>query len=223
MQQGLRARVIFVALLSVALAVSTVLPTFAGDKGPKRSSSRCVSTQAVAHKEPQISPPPIKFPVSNRIITLKTNCGDIVILADGRKTPLTVLAISALAIGGFFDHTLCHRLTTSGIYVLQCGDPTATGSGGPLFTYRDENLPTKTEDNYPEGIVAMANTGRPSTNGSQFFLVYEDTTLPPTYTRWGQIIRGLDIVKAVAAQGVVGGGSDGTPKLTIAIESVVVR
>ena len=107
--------------------------------------------------------------------------------------------------------------------MLQCGDPTASGSGGPAFTYGNENLPTGTLNNYPAGVVAMANTGQPNSNGSQFFLVYKDTTLAPSYTRWGTIIKGLNIVQAIAAQGVAGGGSDGTPAQKIAIESVSVR
>jgi peptidyl-prolyl cis-trans isomerase B (cyclophilin B) len=104
---------------------------------------------------------------------------------------------------------------------LQCGDPTATGTGGPSFTYGDENLPAATLNNYPAGTVAMANSG-PGTNGSQFFLVFADTTLGANYTIWGTITQGLDIVKAIAKAGVKGGGADGTPKQTIAIERVTV-
>jgi peptidyl-prolyl cis-trans isomerase B (cyclophilin B) len=124
--------------------------------------------------------------------------------------------------GGFFDQTLCHRLTTEGIYVLQCGDPTATGRGGPNFFYNDENLPPATDDNYPAGTVAMANSGA-NTNGSQFFIVYEDSSLSPNYTIWGKVVRGLEIVKAIAKDGVVDGKTDGLPKRKIAIERVKVR
>jgi peptidyl-prolyl cis-trans isomerase B (cyclophilin B) len=130
--------------------------------------------------------------------------------------------MTALAKGGFFDQTLCHRLTTEGIYVLQCGDPTATGRGGPNFFYNDENLPPATDDNYPAGTVAMANSGA-NTNGSQFFIVYEDTSLSPNYTIWGKVVRGLEIVKAIAKDGVVDGKTDGLPKRKIAIERVKVR
>ena len=187
----------------------------------------CATTSAYAHKEPAIQPPAVKMPVKNRTFTFETNCGQIVVEADGAHAPLTVLVMSTLAKGGYFDKTLCHRLTTNGLYVLQCGDPTATGSGGPMFTYDDENLPTATANNYPAGSVAMANSGLSQTghgtNGSQFFLVYQDTTLGPNYTRWGRITKGLEIVKAIAAQGVVGGGTDGTPKQTIGIEKVTVK
>jgi peptidyl-prolyl cis-trans isomerase B (cyclophilin B) len=187
----------------------------------------CPATTAVAHKEPQIQPPAVKLPVRNRTFTFETNCGQIVVEADGARAPLTVLVMSALAKGGYFNQTLCHRLTTSGLFVLQCGDPTATGSGGPMFTYDDENLPDPVQNDYPAGTVAMANSGLSQTghgtNGSQFFLVYADTTLGANYTRWGKITKGLDILRAIAAQGVVGGATDGTPKQTVGIEKVTVR
>lgn len=153
--------------------------------------------------------------------TLTTNCGTIVITTDGVKAPVTLTALTALAKAKYFDGSLCHRLTTQGLFVLQCGDPTATGTGGPGFTYQDENLPKNVANNYPAGAVAMANSG-PSTNGSQFFLVYANTTLSPAYTIWGQITTGLNIVKAVAAAGVQGGGADGTPAQTMAIEKIEV-
>jgi peptidyl-prolyl cis-trans isomerase B (cyclophilin B) len=129
--------------------------------------------------------------------------------------------MSTLAKAGYFDNSLCHRLTTSGIYVLQCGDPTATGSGGPGFSYPDENLPANVVNNYPAGTVAMANSG-PGTNGSQFFLVFADTTLGPNYTIWGKITKGLEIVQAIAKAGVKGGGGDGTPNTKIALTKVSV-
>ena len=111
-------------------------------------------------------------------------------------------------------------MVTEGIKVLQCGDPTATGTGGPGFTIPDENLPAEGGVNYPAGTVAMANAG-PGTSGSQFFLVYEDTTLPPNYTIWGEVSSGLDVVAKIAEAGVAGGGTDGTPAAPIGIETAV--
>ena len=182
----------------------------------KSEKIRCKVTKATAQTPARITPPNSilkRFPKS---ITLRTNCGDIVIQTLPREAPVTVTVMSTLARSGFFDETLCHRLTTEGIFVLQCGDPTATGTGGPDFRYRDENLPATGENNYPEGTVAMANSG-PGTNGSQFFLVYKNTTLGPNYTIWGRIISGLDIVKFIAEGGVKSGGVDGTPLRTISI------
>ncbi len=182
----------------------------------------CKPTSAVGHKPAKFTIPSYKVPAALVTFTFKTNCGDIVVQADGENAPITTFIFSVMANVGYFDKTLCHRLTTAGIYVLQCGDPTATGGGGPAFSFRDENLPAAVANNYPAGTVAMANSG-PNTNGSQFFLVYADTTLGASYTRWGKITKGLDIVKAIAAAGVVGGKTDGTPKQTIAIEKVTVK
>jgi peptidyl-prolyl cis-trans isomerase B (cyclophilin B) len=149
-----------------------------------------------------------------------------VVTTVGAKAPITITQLATLARGGYFNDSLCHRLTTKGLYVLQCGDPTATGGGGPNFTYRDENLPAEGLYNYPAGTVAMANSGPgvngAGTNGSQFFLVFADTTLGANYTIWGTITQGLDIVKAIAKAGVKGGGADGTPNQPIAINRVIV-
>jgi peptidyl-prolyl cis-trans isomerase B (cyclophilin B) len=153
-------------------------------------------------------------------ITFSTNCGDIVIELDP-AAPQTIESEVFLAESGFYNNTSCHRLTTEGIFVLQCGDPAGNGSGGPGYTIADENLPTEGEANYPAGTVAMANAG-PGTSGSQFFIVYQDTTLPAGYSIWGQVVSGLDIVRQVASAGVAGGLTDGTPAQPVFINSATV-
>jgi peptidyl-prolyl cis-trans isomerase B (cyclophilin B) len=182
----------------------------------------CTETKATGHDPKEIPTPTAVLTKFPKTFTLVTNCGNIVITTVGSKAPFTMTSIAALAQGGYYDDSLCHRLTTEGLFVLQCGDPTATGGGGPQFTYPDENLPQNIDNNYPEGSVAMANSG-PNTNGSQFFLVYADTTLAPSYTMWGKITSGLDIVKAIAKAGAVGGAPDGKPARTIAISKVLVN
>ena len=182
----------------------------------------CKPTTAKAHTVKNIIPPEVKTPYKNRTFTFTTNCGEIVIQANGKSAPITVTALAALANGGFYNKTFCHRLVTDEIYVLQCGDPTGTGRGGPNFTYRDENLPQAVQANYPAGTVAMANSGA-DTNGSQFFIVYEDTSMDPDYTIWGRVTKGLEIVRAIAEAGVADGSTNGMPKQTIAIEKVRVR
>ncbi len=154
-------------------------------------------------------------------ITLTTNCGDIVIALD-EAAPETVASEAFLAQQGFYDATQCHRLTTQGIFVLQCGDPAGDGTGGPGYTVPDENLPADGEANYPAGTVAMANAG-PGTAGSQFFIVYDDTTLPGDYTIWGTVTSGLDIVQEVASAGTEDGGSDGPPRQPVVIETATVQ
>ena len=199
-----------------AITSITFVPT------AQAAAVKCTPTKAVGHTPKKIATPKkvlTKFP---KKFTLVTNCGNIVITTVGAKAPFTMTSIAALAKGGYYDNSLCHRLTTQGLFVLQCGDPTATGSGGPEFTYPDENLPSNKSNNYPAGTVAMANSG-PNTNGSQFFLVYANTTLAPSYTIWGTITSGLDIVKAIAKAGAVGGAPDGKPAKTIAISKVLVN
>lgn len=150
-------------------------------------------------------------------MTLTTNCGDIVIDTLPTEAPATVASMAFLTEEGYFDLTACHRLTTEGIFVLQCGDPAGNGTGGPGYSIPDENLPAEGEANYPAGTVAMANAG-PGTGGSQFFIVYEDTTLPSGYTIWGTVAKGLDVVQRIAAAGVEGGGADGPPAQRVVIE-----
>jgi peptidyl-prolyl cis-trans isomerase B (cyclophilin B) len=151
--------------------------------------------------------------------TLHTNRGDVTLDFGDRigATPCTINSFVHLARGGYYDRTPCHRLTTQGIYVVQCGDPTGRGTGGPGYRYADEHLPGTT---YPEGTVAMANSG-PRTNGSQFFLVYKDTQLDPNYTVFGRVVAGLDVLRAVADGGATPAG-DGQPKLPLEITGVTI-
>ena len=174
----------------------------------------CKPTTAKAHTVKNIIPPEVKPPFKNRTFTFTTNCGEIVIQANGKSAPITVTALAALANGGFYNKTFCHRLVTDEIYVLQCGDPTGTGKGGPNFTYRAENLPQAEEANYPAGTVAMANSGA-NTNGSQFFIVYEDTSMDPDYTIWGRVTKGLEIVRAIAEAGVADGSTNGIDRKSV--------
>jgi peptidyl-prolyl cis-trans isomerase B (cyclophilin B) len=150
--------------------------------------------------------------------TIVTNCGTVVVALDGKRAPHTVNSFAFLAAHHYFDNTPCHRLTTAGIFVLQCGDPSGTGTGGPGYTIPDENLAGAT---YPAGTVAMANTGQPHTGGSQFFFVYANTPLPPKYTPFGRVVQGLDILRAIAAKGTnnSNGAGDGAPLQPVVIES----
>ncbi|MGW0551308.1 peptidylprolyl isomerase [Streptomyces altiplanensis] len=154
---------------------------------------------------------------------LRTTCGDITLGLDAAKAPRTVNSFNFLAGKGYFDHTKCHRLTTGGIYVLQCGDPTAQGSGTPGYKLPDENLkdPKLKGGVYPAGTVAMANAG-PGTGGSQFFLVYQDSKLPPNYTPFGTIEGGMDVLKKIAGAGEASGQGDGAPNATVVIDKATV-
>ncbi|MBY8884296.1 peptidylprolyl isomerase [Streptomyces sp. PTM05] len=162
---------------------------------------------------------------------LSTTCGDISMKLDAAKAPHTVNSFKFLADQHFFDHTKCHRLTTSGIFVLQCGDPTGTGQGGPGYTIPDENLSAfgkKGSDGtvtYPAGTVAMANTGQPHTGGSQFFLVYKASPLAPSYTPFGTISpAGMKVLQKIAAAGSAPADANGNtaPNATVVIDKATV-
>jgi peptidyl-prolyl cis-trans isomerase B (cyclophilin B) len=126
-----------------------------------------------------------------------TTQGTIVVRMLTDKAPCTTFSFRFLASRGYYNKTHCHRLTIQRIFVLQCGDPTGTGSGGPGYSFNDENLAGAT---YPAGTVAMANAG-PNTNGSQFFFTWKDTTLSPNYTPFGTVISGMDVLQKIAAAG----------------------
>ncbi|SEI87003.1 peptidylprolyl isomerase [Demequina mangrovi] len=158
--------------------------------------------------------------------TLATSQGDLVAELDGAAAPQAVASFVALAEEGYFDGTECHRLTTAGIYVLQCGDPTATGTGGPNYRYGPiENAPE--DDVYPAGTIAMARVGGDGESmGSQFFIVYEDSTIPSDsaggYTVLGQLVDGTDKVVAVADAGTITGDTDGRPAKSVIVNEVSV-
>lgn len=190
-----------------------------------QTTLHCTKSTGVKRTQTPLTPPQKYVAAKTYIMTIVTNCGTIKATVDGKHAPITATSMIFLASKKYFDNTLCHRLTTSGIDVLQCGDPTGTGGGNPGYSFQDENLPTTIAKNrYPEGTIAMANSGA-NTNGSQFFLVYGNDTfdLPASYTIWGHITSGLDILKAVAAKGVVGGGKDGAPAQAITIKSLTIR
>ena len=208
-------------VLAVALmSVISIAPIQAAEK--PTTVPGCKTPTAKAHAPATVKEPMSIAKALPKTMTIDTNCGAIVISLLTNKAPLTITKLSALARAKYFDLSFCHRLTTEGLFVLQCGDPTGTGMCGPNFSYRDENLPQAVESNYPAGVVAMANSGA-NTNGSQFFIVYENTSMRPEYTIWGKVTKGLEIVKAIAKEGVVDGTNDGLPKQTIAIERVKVR
>ncbi|WP_395294724.1 peptidylprolyl isomerase [Kitasatospora hibisci] len=150
--------------------------------------------------------------------TLKTSQGAITFKALTAEAPCTTFSFRFLAEHDYFDHSHCHRLTTQRIFVLQCGDPTGTGSGGPGYSFPDENLTGAT---YPAGTVAMANAG-PNTNGSQFFFVWKDTKLSPAYTPFGRVTAGLDVLQKIAAGGEddQNNPGDGFPTLPVNIRNV---
>ena len=164
-------------------------------------------------------------------VTLKTNQGDIPMELDRSLSPCGVNAIETLAKTGYYNDTICHRITSGGLNVLQCGDPTGNGTGGPGFKFagewpvKDANLDANKPLVYPKGSIAMANPNNPDANGSQFFLNWADSQLPPQYTILGSMTdEGTKTVVGITKNGIEGGGtSDGKPAKEVRITKAEVK
>lgn len=218
---------------TASAATATPTPTISPTMAPTPTASATPSLAAEPATHCAYTPngtaarhvgiPPAKpaYTAAKYRATVQTNRGTIVLDLFNHQATCTVNSFIYLAVKHYFNNTSCHRLTTAGIYVLQCGDPTGTGSGGPGYKFPDENLAGA---KYTQGTVAMANAG-PGTNGSQFFLVYRNsTTLPASYTPFGKIVSGLGIIQNVAKAGTdnSNGNGDGHPKEKVTIESVTI-
>jgi len=169
-------------------------------------------------------PDPARAESATWIATVATTCGDIVLGLDGKLAPQTVASFLFLSEEGYYDDSPCHRLTTQNIFVLQCGDPTGTGSGSPGYGYGIENAPK--DGTYPTGTLAMARTQDPNSNGSQFFIVFKETMLPVEgggYSIFGKVTEGLDLLTSIAAAGVEGGAADGAPAQPVSILDISVE
>ena len=228
------------AVAAVLIATLVIVQMLGGDEEPETPAASDPATTAPVETPAAgecVEPPPL--PASPQQFeevpdqklaedavwkaTVSTNCGDIVMELDGTKAPQTVASFLFLARQGYWDASPCHRLVTSGIFVLQCGDPTGTGSGDPGYGYGVENAP---EDGvYPRGTLAMARTTDPETNGGQFFIVYDETQLPDPngYTIFGKVTEGMDIVDRIAESGVGGTIGPEAPSQPISILGISVE
>ena len=220
---------------STPAASSSASPSASATPSPTNTAAmvdgKCIYTKSGTAAR-KVSLPPAK-PDTSASYTAKftTNRGVIRLKLDN-AAPCTVNSFVSLADQSYFNNTHCHRLVTTGIYVLQCGDPTGTGEGGPGYVFNSENLSSlkqvtadgTKEALYPAGSVAMANTGEPDSNGSQFFFVYKNTDLPASYTPFGTITSGLSIIQKVAKAGSdnSNGTGDGHPKEKVQIDSVTI-
>ncbi len=200
-------------------------PSAAASAGSSAAAGHCVwkpnpdpsaSPSASAAPNPNLknvgTPPATGEPRTGvQDMTIKTNLGTIVIRMDLAKAPCTAASFAYLAGKNFFNGSSCHRLVNQSgtdqqsgqaqeFHVLQCGDPTGTGQGGPTYEFDNEYVPTNERPQYPAGSVAMANSGA-NTNGSQFFIVFADTLLSADYTLFGSVVQGLDIAQQVGAAG----------------------
>jgi peptidyl-prolyl cis-trans isomerase B (cyclophilin B) len=237
-RQVLALAVAALALAASGSAASASVLSHASGPGPARASHAAAVTlepAAVRHSEPRGPgcgftkavpfdrykglPNYTEKRASRRYLALlHTTQGLIVVRMLVSKAPCTTYSFRFLAQRNYFTGTHCHRLTIREIYVLQCGDPTGTGSGGPGYRFNDENLAGAT---YPAGTVAMANAG-PNTNGSQFFFTWKNTKLAPDYTPFGRVIGGMAVLRKIAAAGddSQNGPGDGYPHRYTAFKRV---
>ncbi|MCV7283324.1 peptidylprolyl isomerase [Mycolicibacterium flavescens] len=207
------------------------LPAFAAPAG---LGENCQYPASAEEASKEVNPPRTgKVPTdpAEVSVSMSTDQGNIGLVLDNAKAPCTVNSFASLAQQGYFDNTPCHRLTTAdSLKVLQCGDPTGEGTGGPGYSFANEYPTNQYQPDdpklqeavtYPRGTLAMANAG-PNTNGSQFFLVYQDSQLPPKYTAFGTIDEtGLATLDKIAESGVEGGAQDGPPAPPVQVKSIL--
>ncbi|WP_344511181.1 peptidylprolyl isomerase [Dactylosporangium maewongense] len=237
---GLLSAAVTVSLLAGCTTASSpgqqfgqrIAPSAASSSPSSPSSSAaagaCRWSPVAAGNQPAIKDvgtPPATVPGGTKAtMTLTTNLGVVEIAMEAKAAPCAVASFAYLAGKKFFDGTACHRLTTAGLFVLQCGDPSGTSTGGPAYQFAEENLGT--QPGYRRGSVALARTQEPGTSGSQFFINYDDNPmLPADYTRFGTVTKGMDVIDKVADGGVKPGGSspdDGAPKVGIVLRQVTV-
>ncbi|MFJ8580763.1 peptidylprolyl isomerase [Micromonospora sp. NPDC093277] len=230
------------AVLVLVVAGTVWLVTSLGDDDKQNTANaagyaQCAYTELPTEGRPQQIkdvglPPSQQDNKGSQTMTIDTNLGPITAKINRDQVPCTAGSFTHLASKGFFDNTKCHRLVTQGIQVLQCGDPSATGkgwrdtdgTGGPSYNLAEENLPTDKRPPYPEGVIAMANSGQPGSTGSQFFIVYGDSQLDPNYTVLGTITGGMDLVRQIGAAGDDGAFAEqaggGHPKKEVVINKL---
>jgi peptidyl-prolyl cis-trans isomerase B (cyclophilin B) len=205
---------------ATATATATPTPTATQVAEP---ATHCAYTSSPPAARSVGLPPTTPASTATYQATIVTNRGDVVIDLLNSKATCTVNSFVYLAAKNYFNNTKCHRLTTAGsLSVLQCGDPTGNGTGGPGYGFANENT---TGAIYPEGTVAMAHSSLPNSNGSQFFIVYKNSTLSPNYTPFGKVVTGLGIIQSVAKAGSdnANGSGDGHPKEPVVIERVTIK
>ena len=217
-----------VAVLAAGVAIYLVTrPSDGTTAAPVAAAGACTYTPDGQASRPVQAPNPDPERTGVVGLTLQTTQGAIPLTLDRAQAPCAVNAVTSLAEQGFYNDTPCPRLVTGqGLQVLQCGDPTGTGSGGPGYRFAEEP-PTNLSpsplgegaSNYSRGLIAMAKASQPASTGSQFFLVYGDSALPPEYTVIGRIApEGLAVLDRVAAGGDDNSNSAGGGKPTIPVQ-----
>lgn len=229
MNLSLPRRTVALGLLAGSLALagcgkddSSSGSSSSGGSGSANASTQCPPADGSAQKKQSFDDAPPMCIDANKTYTatMTTDVGDVVITLDAKKAPKTVNNFVVLSRYHFYDGVSFHRVIPG--FMAQGGDPKGDGTGGPGYTIEDE-FPQQGE--YKEGSIAMANTGQPNSGGSQFFIVTGDsgTALPPQYTLFGQVSKGMDVVKKIEADGNQDGSQEGTPMKKHTITSVKIE
>lgn len=210
--------VLVVVVGVIALLVATNGGGTSGGGGSDASPGSCKFPKSAAPAARKVTVPSADQPTKGTVdVSVQTSRGAMAFRLDRAAAPCTVGSFVSLVKQKFYDGTPCPRVESTSLFILQCGDPSGTGSGGPGYTIPDEFTGS---EKYTKGSLAMANTGQPDSGGSQFFIIYKDDPLPAQYTIFGTVTRGLDIVAKVAAGGDDGSNQAGGGKPTLPIDLV---
>ncbi|GAA0625796.1 hypothetical protein GCM10009547_31400 [Sporichthya brevicatena] len=206
---------------STVAAEATPTPSPTPEPAPEGFANCTYTPDGPGSKE--VDPPPSLAVAKGKFTAqLMINNKPVVMELDAAKAPCAVNNFVHLVKNKYYDNTECHReLNSPGTYVLQCGDPDATGRGGPGWSFPDENLDGAT---YEAGVVAMANAG-PNTNGSQFFMMFKDSDFQPDYVPFGKIVSGLDVLTEIAKAGTKVNpdtGANDAPKNKVKLNKVTI-
>jgi peptidyl-prolyl cis-trans isomerase B (cyclophilin B) len=247
-QEAVRKRRVLIATVAGTLVLALVVVLFvvfvthdkssssaAASASPSVSATATASASAAAAKYPctwttggtaarKVSKPSTTTPpkTGTVVISVATTRGPMTFTLNRAQAPCTVASFESLVKQKFYNNTPCPRVESQSLFILQCGDPTGTGAGGPGYTVPDEFTGS---EKYTAGTLAMANTGQANSGGSQFFIVYKADPLPAQYTIFGKVTSGLDVVTKVAAGGNDGSNSagGGKPKLPINLTTLTVK
>lgn len=205
---------------------STPSQTPSGSPTPSAKPGECLYQSDGQPPARNVTAPPAKPKYDSDVkVVFTTNLGKLPAVLDGKNAPCAVNAVTSLATQHYYNRTPCHRIAivANGFHIIQCGDPSGTGTGGPGYAYAEEVKNTTT---YPTGTIAMANTGQPNSTGSQFFIVFGKTQLGPNYTVLGQLTpEGLKTAKQIGKKLLKGkdkASYDGPPAVALTIEQVKV-
>lgn len=219
-----RTKYLAVLLASLALVVSGCGSSGNASKTSKDSSAgscKYIRSDPPAARKVTL-PPPTPTQTGSVEVTIGTNFGDVAVDLDAKNAPCAVNSFLSLAQQGYYDKTTCNRVAydSRGFALLQCGDPTGTGAGAPGYRFAEEVTGKET---YGAGVIAMAKQDAPSSTGGQFFIMLDDTELPPQYTVMGRLNdQGLKVIRKAGAAALQGkaDGYDGPPATKVELTSV---